>query len=138
MTKYSDTQIQLPEVPKSGILRISVDSSLFGMILEGDFQVHRRTFGDAQNISKKLSSANDGMPLVGGGYALVLQAVYELEEVVDMAPDWWKQVVELQDSGVINHVYNEYSAWMLRPFRYEEIQRENRERGKEDTEKRES
>lgn len=105
------------EIKRSGTSHVDITSRLTGRHYEGDFTWRRRTLGDMGEIAAVQSRMTGGEKIVEENMALIITAIAELTVVIEDSPEWWAEVKDIPDTGVIQVVYREYINWLTAPFR---------------------
>lgn len=114
-----ENMMKISKIPKRGTQDVKVISVMSGRTYEGTFHWRRRTLEDVGMSQRGLSELTGGATLVDDQMAPVLRAIADLTVVVEKAPDWWEEIRELADTGVILAVYVKYAEWLREPFRAE-------------------
>lgn len=112
-------QIRMGDIKRHETVSVKVTSRLSGREYEGAFTWRRRTLEDIGKIAAIQSEMTGGATIVEKTSAGLINAIAELTVVVSAYPDWWAEVKELADVGVIFAVYTRYLEWLAAPFRIE-------------------
>jgi hypothetical protein len=109
--------INMGNIPKKGDCVVKVTSPLTGEEYEGTFTWRWRTLEDLGTIAAVQSRLTEGEPIVAKTMEALIGAIAELSVVVESYPDWWEDIKDMADSGVILAVYGHYLRWRTEPFR---------------------
>lgn len=113
-------QINMDNVKARDTVKVRVESKLSRKVYEGSFRWRRRTLADIGEIAATQSAMTGGANIVIDSMASLIGAIAELTVVIEKAPDWWQEVKDISDTGVIYTVYRRYLEWMAAPFREQE------------------
>jgi len=116
-------------IKDSETVNVKVKSRLSGEEYEGMFHWRRRQLDDIGRISMAMSGMTGGQIVVDQGLGVLLRTIAELDVVIVEAPDWWEEVKDIPDQGLIMAVNTQYLEWLNAPFRKHREALEAREAG---------
>lgn len=114
-----ENHMRTGKIPRRGSHEVDITSSLSGRRYKGTFGWRRMTIEDYGMAARMMNELTGGMKIVDDQQAAVLRSSVNLSIVIEDYPDWWEEIREIPDYGVILAVYSEYARWLESPFREE-------------------